>query len=41
MPIVVLLVAYLLHGFEDAAKTSAEQGQGHSPASAAGASTEP
>ena len=41
MPIVVLLVAYLLHGFEDSAKTSAAQTQGHSPVSATGGSTDP
>jgi hypothetical protein len=33
MPIVVLLVAYMLHGFEDSAKTSAAQTQSRSPAS--------
>jgi hypothetical protein len=41
MPIVVLLVAYTLHDFHDTAKTSATQIQSHSPASAAGDSTDP
>jgi hypothetical protein len=40
MPLVVLLVAYMLHGFEDSAKTSA-QTQTRSPASATGDSTDP
>jgi hypothetical protein len=41
MPIVVLLVAYMLHGFEDSAKTSAAQTQSRSPASAPSDSTDP
>jgi hypothetical protein len=41
MPIVVLLVAYMLHGFEDSAKSSAAQTQTRAPASATGDSTDP
>jgi hypothetical protein len=41
MPLVVLLVAYMLHGFEDSAKTSAAQTQTRSPASATSDSTDP
>jgi hypothetical protein len=41
MPIVVLLVAYMLHGFEDSAKSSAAQTQTRSPASSASDSTDP
>ena len=43
MPIVVLLVAYMLHGFEDSAKTSAAQDRQTriAPASATGDSTDP
>ena len=41
MPIVVLLVAYMLHGFEDSAKSSATQTQTRAPTSASGDSTDP
>ena len=41
MPLVVLLVAYMLHGFEDSAKTSAAQTQTRSPASATSDSADP
>ncbi len=34
MPLIVLLVAYLLHDMQDAAKSAAAQSQSHSPASA-------
>jgi hypothetical protein len=40
MPIVVLLVAYMLHGFEDSAKSAAAQSQTHSPAGGAGDTTD-
>lgn len=40
MPIVVLLVAYTLHSFEDAARTAAAQGQAR-PASNDSVASEP
>jgi hypothetical protein len=33
MPLVVLLVAWMLHDMQDAAKNAAAQSQGHSPVS--------
>jgi hypothetical protein len=38
MPVVVLLVAYMLHGFEDSAKSAANPSQTHSPAGAGASS---
>ena len=41
MPIVVLLVAYMLHGFEDSAKSAAAQSpQAHSSAGTTGDTTD-